>query len=1178
MKYKFDGKILQSESDLNGRYIILTVKLNDHILVLINIYGYNSHTKNDFLFGTLEDKISLCQTKYPNSKLILGGDFNVTQDDTLDRWPPKRSPNINNTFVLFTEKFDIIDIWRKKFPIDKMFTWSNKACSQQSRIDYWLVSRSINENSIKVEILPTPLTDHKTIYIHLDFSTTQITKNIKASYWKLNISLLENEKVKKDISNLIDLYWNKALHENIFGKNWELLKFEIRKFVMKLGGKQAKMRQKEEEEVIAKIIALSKETSEHDSDEERLKMNELQNKLDALYKVRAKGAFIRSRQKWLEEGETNSSYFFRMEKHHFQSNSITQLVVDGSITNNPKKIAAHCANFYQNLYKSNVCEDSTRDFFKLIGNVKTINADEKSFCDGPILIQEIVDSIANLKNNKSPGNDGITAEFYKMFVKQVSLFLYKVYLESINVESLPQTLNQGLITLIPKPKKDLLLLDNWRPISLLNNDYKILALIFAKRIKITLNTIIDETQSGFMKNRHITNNIRLVLDILDYSDLVLEESFILFLDFYKAFDTVEHLFIVNALEKFGFGVFFIKVIKTLYKNNNSSIKLGHGTSQRFTIQRGIRQGCPISPYLFLLAMQLLAVHIINSGLQGISIAEKQIIISQLADDTTLFLKNKSQIPIAINIINSFSKASGLYLNIKKCELLPIKNCTDSFISEIPIKNEINYLGIIINKDKNTRCSLNFNPLIEKTQHKLNQWLQRDLSLKGRILLTKAEGISRLTYAALSLDVSKDISNMVDRILFNFIWKNKTHYIRKSVIMNNYESGGLNFLDFSTLNNTFKINWIKQFIKNPSSTWNFIPAYIFNNLGGLNFLLMCNYNIGKIPIKLSNFHKQMLLSWSLIYKHNFSPHKYFIWNNKDICYKHKSLFFPNWFNNGIILVTQLFKCNGNLLNYTEFLSTFKLPITTKEFAIIFDALPRGVITLLKNDLKVLSCPLPSIDPCETFIGKYCLIDHSKNNKRIRSLFQNDLVSIPYVISYWDGFIEGIDWKKVWILSNKYLLTNKVKEVSYKIIHKCYPVKNNLKKLKHGIDLSCSFCKDSTETMLHLFWNCRYSRFFWKDLITFTNNNIKKEKNLKIHIGNVLFGFTNYKTSENNEYYIINLLILMAKFHIHKCKFSNQKPFFFLFVKEMEQYIKVIKMSNNKKALKTLNVCNLFNIFL
>jgi len=151
-------------------------------------------------------------------------------------------------------------------------------------------------------------------------------------------------------------------------------------------------------------------------------------------------------------------------------------------------------------------------------------------CDSEITLLEVNNSIIELKNNKS-GTDGLSAEFYKQFSEELSPFLLKVFEESIQNETLPPTLTQGLITLIPKPKKDLLLIDNWRPVSLLNNDYKILALLFAKRLKSVLDSVIDETQSGFMTNRHIVNNIRLVLDLLDYSELIQEDSFILFFRF-----------------------------------------------------------------------------------------------------------------------------------------------------------------------------------------------------------------------------------------------------------------------------------------------------------------------------------------------------------------------------------------------------------------------------------------------------------------------------------------------------------------------------------------------------------------------------------------------------------------------------------------------------------------------
>lgn len=174
-------------------------------------------------------------------------------------------------------------------------------------------------------------------------------------------------------------------------------------------------------------------------------------------------------------------------------------------------------------------------------------------------------------------------------------------------------------------------------------------------------------------------------------------------------------------------------------------------------------------------------------------------------------------------------------------------------------------------------------------------------------------------------------------------------------MNEYSKGGLSFLDFSTLNYTFKINWIKRYLECPTNLWNFIPHYVFSSVGGLQFLLVCTYNIEKIPVKLSSFHKQMLLAWSLIYKHNFTPHRFYIWNNRYILYKNKSLFFQKWYDNNILLVNQLFNQRGQLYNYTEFIHHFGIPISPKDFSIVFDAIPSAVFSLFKGANGLVDSP-------------------------------------------------------------------------------------------------------------------------------------------------------------------------------------------------------------------------------
>lgn len=131
-------------------------------------------------------------------------------------------------------------------------------------------------------------------------------------------------------------------------------------------------------------------------------------------------------------------------------------------------------------------------------------------------------------------------------------------------------------------------------------------------------------------------------------------------------------------------------MKTLYAGANSSVKLGYGTTQRFCLERGVRQGCPVSVYLFLIVAQMFCHFVKLCKLEGISIAGRSVLLSQLADDTTLFLKNALQVKPAINAIQMFSKASGLYLNLNKCELFTLKNSDITSIDDIRVKSKVNY--------------------------------------------------------------------------------------------------------------------------------------------------------------------------------------------------------------------------------------------------------------------------------------------------------------------------------------------------------------------------------------------------------------------------------------------------------------------------------------------------------
>lgn len=148
-------------------HICQVIDFNKIVLIITNIYGYDTKVENEDLLDTIEKKLLIWLDKFPNACLLVGRDLNIALDNVLDRWPSRQNTNLNSYLKLFMQRFDPIDIWRENFPTDRVYTWSNRTRSSQSRIDYWLVSRRLKENTT-TQILAT-LTDHKAIHILIPY-------------------------------------------------------------------------------------------------------------------------------------------------------------------------------------------------------------------------------------------------------------------------------------------------------------------------------------------------------------------------------------------------------------------------------------------------------------------------------------------------------------------------------------------------------------------------------------------------------------------------------------------------------------------------------------------------------------------------------------------------------------------------------------------------------------------------------------------------------------------------------------------------------------------------------------------------------------------------------------------------------------------------------------------------
>jgi len=346
---------------------------------------------------------------------------------------------------------------------------------------------------------------------------------------------------------------------------WEMVKLKVREESLKYGTSKKKKLATKEEEIEQAIATLEKRLPEFSGDETRREQvwSDLETKkreLAAIIEYRTKGAILRSKSQWYNEGEKNTKYFLNLEKRHCKQGTITQLKVnDNDLICTDKEILKECESFYQNLYSSKVATDNQEEafFFPQQEKKKVLNNDEQPLCEGEFRKNECLEALKSMVTDKSPGTDGLPCEFYKVFWNDVAEILIHSFNYSYEIGKLSISQRRGIIKLIPKKDANLNSIKNWRPLTLLNCDYKIATKAIASRIKTFLPKLVSDDQTGFIRDRFIGENIRLIDSVIKFS---------------KAFSIVYILCSLHILQQTDQGRCFCRnmsAVEPIYSRYNS---------------------------------------------------------------------------------------------------------------------------------------------------------------------------------------------------------------------------------------------------------------------------------------------------------------------------------------------------------------------------------------------------------------------------------------------------------------------------------------------------------------------------------------------------------------------------------------------------------------------------------
>ena len=548
--------------------------------------------------------------------------------------------------------YDVHDIYNKGLP---QYTYIKNGYG--SRLDKFYVNK-LKNNLNRFETIPVYFSDHHAVLF--DINLANVIKYYPC-YWKFNASILDDKGVYELFKNSWNVYQNKKSNYPDILEWWENTKTDISQLFMKIG----KLKGSERYGLLNFLEDQLKQLNYlHQADPNKAydEMQSIKARINFIKEKSYEGIKIRARINDKINGEKLSSYLIGKQKQNSDS-YISALKFNSNLITDPKAVSIHASKYYNELYSTPNTYD-TYEKLLLENFISVIGEEENALLIAPITEIEVKKVISNMNLNKSPGIDGLTVEFYLLLWPIIKIELTIIMNALLNIQKLTASQSLGIVTLFHKGG-DRTLLENWRPITLLCVDYKIFTKILVRRIKPLLGRFISKEQFCSVPGKSIINCNILIRDILYYvveNDL---EFAMVNLDFKQAFDKVDVRFIFKTLEAIGFSKEFINCIKMLYTNITGRLKINNVLGNSFSVQRGVRQGCPLSMILFIIYQEALYRLIKKSPrIQPLYLPNnREIKLTGYADDSNVFITKETDLNALFDVINKFSSVTGAEINI-----------------------------------------------------------------------------------------------------------------------------------------------------------------------------------------------------------------------------------------------------------------------------------------------------------------------------------------------------------------------------------------------------------------------------------------------------------------------------------------------------------------------------------
>jgi hypothetical protein len=774
---------------------------------------------------------------------------------------------------------------------------------------------------------------------------------------------------------------------------------------------------------------------------------------------------------------------------------------------------------------------------------------EKSDLDCPLTIQELDKSIKKAKKNTAPGIDGVSNRFISRFWEFYRVPLHKYALRCFETGTLTDNFRSAKIRLIPK-KGDLTNLKNWRPISLLNCFYKIISRAIATRLQKYMDKLTGIGQKGYLESKQCQEVLINIVDGISKLKHENKRGALISLDIKKAFDSTSHKYLQLVYGFFNFGPNFIKWLNLISTNRRACIILDSELcSSFFDLERGNAQGDTVSPYIFNLGFQILLFKI-NYDLQIEGIVDQPPIPPELpplprevsnrpfkifafADDANTLVKAEVGTLNRLKaVLEAFGKISGLECNVDKTTLLQVgtdeplpdsvANCGFTVVEEVTV------LGLTL-RGPGADTVGNLTELTRKLEKQVRHWTRFNLSLPGRIAVTKTMLYSQINYLGCFMNVPTEFIDRYTAVINNFVSGNLR--IAKARITKPISNGGLGLFELQSFLDAQRIAWIKR-AKTLDDWWKLsLYSKSYGNVSNIR-LKNCVQQVEPCQYAIVSSFEKLLVNYT---KTGDNYKKVFLFENNALSLGlrnnrvvDRSLFTAQFFaEHGMQLkrltTSEFLNDDGGFINIENFRRNTGIPLTVLTYQSL-----KGVIETAR--IRFQHNPVPGGVPVDilTFLNRA-----RRGSKRFRKILSATVIDyIPHNIVKFSDNVDialGIeDSKKVNTFWNMTYLSNSTRTFLFKFYNNTLGYNTAVAHFIRNHSRNCTLCdlignQDvEDETPLHLFYQCTGAENLVSEIFKWITNDGALEISRKEYFS--FFDRREFCTEKNFILTIVSKLVL------------------------------------------------------